>query len=235
MGWTPKGGVVLAVAIGAAVLGGVALPLTDHPRFCASCHTIAPSYESWTKSSHKEVTCVACHVRPGLEGWLHDKALAGTKDVAIYLFGHPADPHNLQAAVSSEVCLSCHRHILRVSEVAPRDLPPPVKDVGLIMSHRKHMEAFAKRGQGEGCTTCHARVVHGQPIKGYPIVLPRGHVSADSHPYYPDHPEGSKLRSSALNDCFRCHDGKAEYEHKVLSRKCNTCHLPEKISQSLFD
>lgn len=234
MNWKPKATILLAVALGALALGAVAIPITNHPTFCASCHTVAPSYESWAKSSHREVTCVTCHVRPGLEGWLHDKAWAGTKDVAIYLFGSPTDPHNLQAKIDSSVCLGCHRDILRVSEVSPRDLPPPVKEVGLIMSHRKHIEAFATRGQGEGCTTCHSSVVHERPIKGYPIVIPRGHVSADEKPWYPDHPEGSYLRTRALKDCFRCHDGKTEHEGKVVSRKCETCHLPEKIGNALL-
>jgi len=215
------------------VLGGVAIPLTNHPKFCASCHNITPSYDSWVKSSHKEVTCVACHVRPGIEGWIHDKAWAGTKDVAIYLFGRPTDPHNLKAKVDSSLCFDCHQHVLRTTEVAPRDLPAPVKDVGLVMSHRKHMEAFGVRGQGEGCTTCHAGVVHDQPIKGYPIVVPRGHVSADIKPWNPEYPEGSHLRTRALNDCFRCHDGKAEHQGRVLDRKCETCHLPDKIKDFL--
>jgi cytochrome c nitrite reductase small subunit len=226
--------IVLALFAGALAFGGVAIPLTNHPKFCASCHNIAPSYESWATSSHKEVTCVACHVRPGVEGWLHDKAWAGTKDVAIYLFRTPTDAHNLKAHVDSNVCLSCHQHILRTSEVAPRDLPSPVKEVGLVMSHRKHIEAFAKRGQGEGCTTCHSGVVHEKPIKGYPNVIPRGHVTADSKPWYPDHPEGSYLRTRALTDCFRCHDSKAEHEGRVMSRKCETCHLPDKIGNALL-
>ncbi len=230
----PRAIVIVAILAGAVALGGIAVPLTDHPKFCASCHNIRPSYESWVASSHKEVTCVACHVRPGVEGFAHDKAYTGLKDVAIYLFGTPTDSHNLQSAVASDVCLSCHRAILRVSEVAARDLPPPVKEVGLIMSHRKHMEAFAKNGKGEGCTTCHSRVVHERPIKGYPIVIPRGHVAVDNKPYLPDHPEGSKLRTTALYDCFRCHDGKATHEGKVLSKRCETCHLPEKISDFLF-
>jgi cytochrome c nitrite reductase small subunit len=233
MSWKPRGTIILALVAGAVALGGVAIPLTNHPRFCASCHNIAPSYESWVKSSHKEVTCVACHVRPGVEEWIHDKAWAGTKDVAIYLFGTPTDPHNLKAKVDSDVCLGCHRNILRVSEVAPRDLPAPVKEVGLIMSHRKHMEAFGARGQGEGCTTCHSGVVHDQPIKGYSVVIPRGHVSADSKPWYPDHPQGSHLRTRALNDCFSCHDGKTEHQGRVLERKCETCHLPDKIKDFL--
>jgi len=226
--------VILAILAGAMTLGGIAVPLTSHPKFCASCHTVRPSYDSWVQSSHKEVTCVACHVRPGLKGWLHDKAWAGTKDLMITLFGTPTDPHNLEATVSSDMCLSCHRHVLKTSEVAPRDLPPPVKDVGLIMSHRSHMEAFTKRGQGEGCTTCHSRVVHEKPIKGYPIVIPRGHVSADAKPWHPGHPEGTVLWKKTFHDCFQCHDGKTEYEGKVLSRKCETCHLPDKINESLL-
>ena len=231
----PRAAVILTIVVAAIMLGGVAVPLTNHPDFCASCHTIKPSYETWKVSTHKEVTCVACHVRPGFEHWVHDKVLNGSKDLAIYLLGTPTDPHNLTATVDSQVCIGCHQAILRVSEVAPRDLPAPLNDVGLIMSHRKHMKAFVTRGQGEGCTTCHARVVHEKPIKGYPIVVPRGHVSEDSHPYYPDHPEGTRLRSATMADCFRCHDGKTQYENKVLSKRCETCHLPDKLNSFLFN
>jgi nitrate/TMAO reductase-like tetraheme cytochrome c subunit len=233
MSWTSRTTIVLVLVAGALALGAVAIPLTNHPSFCASCHTIRPSHDSWIKSSHKEVTCVTCHVRPGIQGWIHDKAWAGTKDVAIYLFGTPPDAYNLKAKVDSNVCLSCHQHILRTSEVAPRDPPAPVKDVGLVMSHGKHMTAFDVRAQGEGCTTCHAGVVHDQPIKGYSIVVPRGHVSADTTPWYPDYPDGSNLRTRALADCFRCHDGKAQHKGRVLDRKCETCHLPDKIKDFL--
>jgi cytochrome c nitrite reductase small subunit len=234
MSWKPKATLLLTLVIGAMALVGTAIPLTDHPTFCAGCHTIAPAYESWAKSSHKDVTCVACHVRPGVQGWLFDKVVAGVRDTAIYVFGTPTDAHNLKAKVDSGVCLSCHRHILRVSETASRDLPSPVNEVGLVMKHRQHMEAFSVRGQSEGCTTCHAGVVHDVPIKGYPVVIPRGHVSTDSQPWHPTHPEGSYLRERALSDCFRCHDGKAQYGGNVLDRKCETCHIPEKISGILL-
>jgi hypothetical protein len=80
---------------------------------------------------------------------------------------------------------------------------------------------------------CHAGVVHDPLIKGYPIVVPRGHVSADSKSWSPDHPEGSHLRARALKDCFRCHDGKTEYQGKVIEQKCDVCHLPEKIQALL--
>ena len=228
--------IAISVILGGAVfLGGAAVPITNHPTFCASCHTIKPSYDSWVQSSHREVQCVQCHVRPTLEGWVHDKVIAGLRDVYIYFLDTPPAPHDLRASVASGVCLSCHQNILRISEIAVRDLPPPVKEVGLIMSHRKHMEAFAARGQGEGCTTCHGRVVHDKPIKGYPIVIPRGHVSEDSQPYPPDHAPGSKLYKAAMTDCFRCHDGKSSYDGRILSRQCDTCHLSEKINTFLFE
>ena len=118
--WKPKATAILAIVAGAMALGGAAVPLTDHPKFCASCHNIAPSYDSWIKSSHKEVECVTCHVRPGVEGFLRDKAYAGTKDVLIAVFGTPTDAHNLNATVHSEVCLSCHREILRVDRKSTR-------------------------------------------------------------------------------------------------------------------
>lgn len=235
MPFSCKALVILVVTVaGLAALAAIAIPVTNHPDFCATCHTIRPSVESWSVSSHKDVTCVDCHVRPGLGGFFHDKVRAGIKDVWITFFGTPTKPENLKAEVESSVCLGCHRAILRVSEVAIRDLPPPVKDLGLVMSHGKHMEAFAKRGKGEGCTTCHARVVHGTPIKGYPIVLPRGHVELDPRPYYPDYPQGSQLWNSTLADCLRCHDGVTTFNGNVLSKKCETCHIPEKVGEFLF-
>ena len=226
--------VILAIAVVVALVGAGAVPLTNHPRFCASCHTIQPSYESWAQSTHKDITCVDCHVRPGVKGFIEDKVIAGLKDVAITFFGTPTEPHNLQSHVDSSLCMSCHRAVLRVSEVATRDLPKRVKDVGLIMSHRKHMDAFETRGKGEGCTTCHARVVHGRPIKGYPIIIPRGHVKLDEHLHEPELPKDSKLWSSAMADCLRCHDGKTTYDGMILKKRCETCHLPDKIGDFLF-
>ncbi len=229
-GLTLIGAILLVLVLG----GAVAVPLTNQPTFCASCHTIRTSYESWKQSSHKDVTCVDCHVRPGVAGFIEDKVYAGLEDVAITFLGTPTEPHNLESHVYTSVCISCHRAILRVTEVSTRDLPSPVKDVGLIMDHREHMEAFEKRGKGEGCTTCHARVVHGEPIKGYPIVIPRGHVKLDEQPYEPNLPPDSKLWSASMADCMRCHDGKQTHEEEVLSNKCETCHLPDKIGGFLF-
>src|SRR5262245_39804085 len=108
MNWKPRAAVILGIVAGARALGGAAVPRTDHPKFCASCHNITPSYDTWAKSTHKEVECVTCHVRPGIEHFVHDKVYAGLKDTMIYIFGKPTDAHNLDSTVYSHVCLSCH-------------------------------------------------------------------------------------------------------------------------------
>jgi len=231
----PKIAVILiTLAVLGVVAAAVAIPLTNDPRFCASCHTIKPSYESWAVSTHKEVTCVACHVRPTFEGFMEDKVIKGMHDVWVTFVGTPKRPEDLKATVHSEVCLSCHRNMLRISELATRDLSGPLKKAGLIMEHRKHMEAFNKRGKGEGCTTCHATVVHSQPYKGYSIVVPRGHIKLDELPKAEREAlDASMVKAHRTTDCFRCHDGKQEYKGKILSRKCETCHT-QALSETLF-
>jgi len=226
--------IVITLAVLGVVAAAVAIPLTNDPRFCASCHTIKPSYESWAVSTHKEVTCVACHVRPTFEGFMEDKVIKGMHDVWVTFVGTPKRPEDLKATVHSEVCLSCHRNMLRISELATRDLSGPLKKAGLIMEHRKHMEAFNKRGKGEGCTTCHATVVHSQPYKGYSSVVPRGHIKLDELPKAEREAlDASMVKAHRTTDCFRCHDGKQEYKGKILSRKCETCHT-QALSETLF-
>jgi cytochrome c nitrite reductase small subunit len=46
--------------------------------------------------------------------------------------------------------------------------------------------------------------------------------------------EAAMVKAHREADCFRCHDGKTEYEGKVLSRKCLTCHIDEKLEEYLF-
>jgi hypothetical protein len=125
--------------------------------------------------------------------------------------------------------------MLRISEIAMRDLPGSLKKVGLIMEHGKHIEAFRKRGKGEGCTTCHASVVHAKPYKNYKIVVPRGHIKMDDIPKAEKAAiEATMVKAHREQDCFRCHDGKNEYEGKALSSKCSTCHISDKLEKFLF-
>ena len=57
------------------VMAGAAAWYTSRPVFCSSCHNMVPYYESWRKSSHKDVSCIECHFPPGIGGEVRGKVL----------------------------------------------------------------------------------------------------------------------------------------------------------------
>lgn len=206
-------GLIFLFALVIFLVSGGGLLYTNRSDFCSSCHTMKISYETWMISSHKNVGCVDCHIEPGIGNFIEAKIIRGGNDLISEVFYSP-DPAEIKTDVSSKVCIRCHREIMRISEIAKRDLPERLNRVGLIMEHKKHLEAFKDqqfRQQGEGCTVCHSRIVHGFRFKGYPIIVP------------------------AEKECFRCHDGKKTYKEKILSKKCPTCHTQEGLSGFLFD
>jgi len=195
------------------LLSGGGLVYTNRSAFCSSCHTMKGSYATWKMSSHKEVRCVDCHIEPGIAGFMEAKLIRGGNDLIVQIL-NPPDPATIKSQVSSMVCIRCHMEIMRISEIAKRDLPERINKVGLVMEHKRHIEAFKDqqfRQEGDGCTICHSRIVHGARFKGYPIVIP------------------------SEKQCFRCHDGKRSYNGKILSKKCSTCHTQEGLSDFLFD
>ena len=95
--------IVITLAILGIVAAAVAIPVTNHPKFCTSCHIIKPSYDTWVASTHKEVTCVACHVRPTVEGFIEDKVIKGVHDVWVTWFGTPKKPEDPGSMVFDQV------------------------------------------------------------------------------------------------------------------------------------
>ena len=84
-----------------------------------------------------------------LKGGSRTRPVNGTKDVAIYLFGTPTDPHNLKRRSKRRV-FKLPSDVFEPLKWRLGICPLPVKDVGLVMSHRKHMEAFGVRGKVKG-------------------------------------------------------------------------------------
>jgi len=102
------------------------------------------------------------------------------------------------------------------------------------MSHRKHIEAFAKRGQGEGCTTDHfwgrAWTADQRLSDCHAARAPFGwQQTVVSRPS-----GGLVLADKGSHGLLPMPRRKAEHEGKVVSRTCETCHLPEKISKALL-
>ena len=59
---------ILLVA-GVVVVGSSGMiVVSEQPGFCNSCHIMNDYYDSWKTSTHSEVNCLACHLKPGLMG-----------------------------------------------------------------------------------------------------------------------------------------------------------------------
>lgn len=104
------------VIVGTATYRGVAY--MDTPSFCGqSCHVMNPEWTNYHVSSHAGVACTACHIAPGLTGFVHAK-VNGTKQLGMVVFnkvprpimaGDKVPPANL-------TCLNCHNQDRQIGD-----------------------------------------------------------------------------------------------------------------------
>ncbi len=140
--------------LGLIVLTVVALKATASPKFCGSCHNMQTYIESWEQSSHREVSCLACHFEPGVLGELKGKWKAQTHIVQVITGKIPSRPHT---QISDASCLrqGCH---------STADLGvEPVTFKGVTFSHATHLGEL-RRGKKLKCVTCHSQIVQGDHL-----------------------------------------------------------------------
>jgi nitrate/TMAO reductase-like tetraheme cytochrome c subunit len=96
------------VIVGTASYRGVAY--MDTPSFCGqSCHVMTPEFTAYHVSSHADVPCTACHIAPGVQGFVHAK-VNGTKQLLmVILHKYPAPIMAGDKIPPAQVtCLNCH-------------------------------------------------------------------------------------------------------------------------------
>lgn len=135
---------IIVAVIGLFIVGVAAMKITSQPSFCSSCHAISPLVESWENSSHQDVSCMACHAEPGLEGLIKRKA-AGLKELYVHITNPAAVPKtNSDTWGFSQRCLDCHENIR----------PDHPEQVSQLSHNRRHFEIEMP------CATCHEGLVH---------------------------------------------------------------------------
>ena len=139
LGFTTQVIFVLCVV---AVMGGflgIRQYTNENPRFCESCHEIAPEIGLWLESEHRDVHCQACH---------HSTVREGLAILWVFMLGEMPDIRHAEVSVPS--CASCHAsHDQDWAEVANSS------------GHRAHTTA-----EGLKCTDCHGDQMHfGQPAR----------------------------------------------------------------------
>jgi hypothetical protein len=231
-----------------AFFSAVAMMVTSQTGFCNTCHIMNDYYASWERSSHHNVSCLSCHLKPGFGGYMKGKinGLAQAVDCAVGRIGTKAE-----ATVLDESCLrsACHS----VSELLEEDiLFASVKfthkghiqetidginvSCGTCHNHYQGDEHFSV--QKEICFSCHfVKSTEGSPgiVKSKCLdchnvpekVIERGLVKVD-------HQEFISYDASCEDSC---HKRQIEHISKVSDEVCLNCHSfglsPEDTSEHL--
>lgn len=119
---------------------------TNSTAFCESCHEMQPEVATHSVSVHKNVSCVQCHDKPGIQNIIPNKVQL-LKEVYVHFTGVPnqitvKSPND----VPSENCLQCHSKTKLVKATGD-----------LIVNHPGHILK-----DGIPCITCHAGISHGK-------------------------------------------------------------------------
>ena len=122
---------------------GVALKVTSAPQFCSSCHEMTPEFATWQVSSHSKVSCVACHIEPGVKSLVTHK-ISSINQLVEHITGTVPDPIVMPHPIKNEACIECHSMARKVTSSGD-----------ILIPHDKHLE------QGIACVACHGGVAHG--------------------------------------------------------------------------
>jgi len=208
----------------------LAFEISSQPRFCGSCHVMAPYYESWQRSTHNEVACVECHIPPGVASTLRKKYEALAM-VASYFTGRYST--NPWAEIDDQSCLRSGCHAKRL--LLGRELYH-----GILFDHQPHLTEM-RRAKRLRCTSCHSQIVQGSHIavtsstcflchfKGNPLnegtgrctlchAIPEKRITTAGLSF--DHREVKRFGM----DCRLCHESIVRGDGEVPLERCYTCH-----------
>lgn len=165
-----------------------------------------PEYFTWKASSHEKITCVDCHVNPGLaDSLLYNFTLI--KRLALTLTHTYTFPIKPLAQISNEACKECHNMEKRRATVTG----------DLIISHSLHDDL------GVDCAKCHSTVTHAN------IANKKVTYSSDYRRW------NETIGQSMMNDnysirpdmdvCMRCH------QLRKAPLGCEACHYTVMIPE----
>lgn len=235
---------VIRVLIPVGILGVILIAVTtvgfvhysSQPGFCNNCHIMQPYYDSWTTSSHREISCIQCHIPPGIRSEAETKIDAANMVVSYFTGTYGTKPW---AEVEDASCLRSGCHSERLIEGT-------VDYNGVKFDHRPHLGEL-RRGIQLRCTSCHSQIVQGDHIAvtGTTCFLCHFGERQEAKPLagctgcHQDPPRivtkaGQVVdhRTYAKNNasCLSCHSQVIHGEGAVEQSRCFSCHNePERL------
>lgn len=196
LSWRKK--LLLLFVLALFPMGGF-ITYSEQPAFCKSCHIMDPYYASWESSTHSEVNCLECHMKPGLAGHIKGKinGLAQAVDCAVGRVGTKPNAHITDASCLRSGCHSVEElendQEHRDAETEREPNQPQDKYI-YKFTHRGHIST-STAGIDLSCDTCHS------------------------------HFEGEEHFDVNTQVCFSCHFLKsAQSEKDPVDSQCVSCH-----------
>lgn len=186
-------GVLILVVLG---LAGV-IKSTMTPQFCSKCHVMAPEYYTWKVSSHAQIPCTRCHIKPGLGNLVIHK-ISAIKEVTLYFTGTYDRPIKMGHSIDDEACTQCHS--------TNRGITP---SGDLIIPHDKHAAKKVK------CVECHSGVAHGNIVARK--MTDDGNYQVWNQEYGQKQMSGT-FAEPKMNACLTCHI------KRNVTQNCEACH-----------
>jgi nitrate/TMAO reductase-like tetraheme cytochrome c subunit len=210
------------------------LEVTSQPQFCGSCHLMQPYLTSWKTSSHAGISCMKCHARAGVQGYLETKFTAVSMLVnyatGLYKRSKP------WAEIEDRNCLQQGCHETRLLE-------GKIKFGDVVFDHAPHLTE-TRRGRTLRCTSCHSQIVQGSHITVTASTCFLCHFKniyqenradlARCTRCHTSPPTGDSARFAGMFDhttvlrekvdCQLCHQNMWQGVGEVRREKCGVCH-----------
>lgn len=143
-----RGWAVVAAVVALLVVVGLPAYLATRPGFFARFPALKAQYAPWAASTHAEVACQECHVRPDALARASFTARMTAEFYATLLATGKAP--DVFATPSDAACLVCHSDLRTVSPEGDLRIP-----------HRAHVSILKMH-----CVTCHDFLVHEKSPEG---------------------------------------------------------------------
>ena len=197
---------ISGLALTLLVLTTGAVRLTMSSEFCSKCHVMQPEYVTWKASSHVQLSCTDCHIKPGLRNVVLHK-ISLFEELYLYFTGSYDLPIKMDHMLEDEICTSCHS--------MRRDFTP---SGDLIIPHDKHAAKDVL------CVQCHEGVAHGniqERVLSEDTDFAAWTVEAGKKQMIKDYTEPK------MNKCLACHIDPAKFGIKnvqSVTQACEACH-----------
>jgi nitrate/TMAO reductase-like tetraheme cytochrome c subunit len=216
MRWFTAVAAIAIVCVALLLVFYVPVRATSTSSYCSSCHPMKSAETSWEHSVHAHVSCVACHVPPGV-----GSAVAWRTREWVNIWSTYLSIKNVSAKQSLPAngnCTSCHS-LARLG----------ASTTDIRMPHQLHVNLRRLR-----CVDCHDRVAHAQPGQSTAVsmtICEMCHAQTTQtnqclfchktppptnvHPanYIALHGKQALVNGA---DCLRCHHSRASF--------CDPCH-----------